>query len=56
MLLIRMVDETAHHAGRADVVCELIDGQGGSDTDMLDQEGWQTFLAKVQQAAETFRD
>ena len=29
----RVVDETAHHAGHADIVRELIDGQGGSDSD-----------------------
>jgi hypothetical protein len=56
VLLIRMVDETAHHAGHADVVRELIDGQGGSDADMLDEAGWQAYVAKIQQAAETFKD
>ena len=35
---------------------DFIDGRGGSDADMLDEEGWQAYLAKVQQAAETFRD
>ena len=30
VLLIRMVAETAQHAGRADIVRELIDGQVGN--------------------------
>jgi hypothetical protein len=55
VLLIRMVDETAHHAGHADIVRELIDGTGGPDADMLDQAGWTEFYTKVQRAAETFR-
>lgn len=55
VLLIRMVDETAHHAGHADVVRELIDGQGGSDADMLDEPGWKTYLAGIQAAADTFK-
>jgi uncharacterized damage-inducible protein DinB len=54
-LLVRMVDETAHHAGHADVVRELIDGQGGADADMFDETGWRAYHAKIQQAADTFR-
>lgn len=55
-LLVRMVDETAHHAGHADIIRELIDGQGGADADMMDEAGWTEFYAKIQGAAETFRD
>jgi hypothetical protein len=55
VLLIRMVDETAHHAGHADIVRELIDGQGGSDADMLDEAGWKTYTAKIQEAADAFK-
>ncbi|GAA1568293.1 DinB family protein [Kribbella sancticallisti] len=55
VLLIRMVDETAHHAGHADIVRELIDGTGGSDADMLDEAGWTEYCTKIQQAAETFK-
>ncbi|QNE22512.1 DinB family protein [Kribbella qitaiheensis] len=55
VLLIRMVDETAHHAGHADIVRELIDGQGGSDAHLLDQPGWQTYTTNIQAAADTFR-
>jgi hypothetical protein len=54
-LLVRMVDETAHHAGHADLVRELIDGQGGADAGMMDEAGWSDYYAKIQQAAETFR-
>ena len=53
-LLVRVVDETAHHAGHADIVRELIDGQGGKDADALDEAGWSEYYAKVQRAAETF--
>ncbi|MFF0268514.1 DinB family protein [Kribbella sp. NPDC004536] len=55
-LLVRVVDETAHHAGHADIVRELIDGQGGSDAGMLDEAGWSEFYTRIQRAAETFRD
>lgn len=54
VLLIRMVDETAHHAGHADIVRELIDGKGGSDQDMLDESGWHEYLAAVRAAADAF--
>ena len=50
-----MIAETAHHAGHADIVRELIDGRGGSDHDMLDDASWRADVAKVAAAAETFR-
>jgi uncharacterized damage-inducible protein DinB len=53
-LLVRVVDETAHHAGHADIVRELIDGQGGADADMLDVVGWSEYYLKIQRAAEAF--
>lgn len=53
-LLVRVVDETAHHAGHADIVRELIDGQGGKDAGLLDEAAWSEFYAKIQRAAETF--
>lgn len=55
VLLIRMVTETAHHAGHADIVRELIDGQGGADQDMLDADGWKAYVAEIQAAADTFK-
>ena len=53
-LLVRVVDETAHHAGHADIVRELIDGQGGADAEMLDEAGWSEYYLKIQRAAESF--
>lgn len=55
ILLIRMVDETAHHAGHADIVRELIDGTGGADADMFDEAGWTEYYIKLQRAAEAMR-
>jgi hypothetical protein len=54
-LLVRMVEETGHHAGHADICRELIDGRGGSDQDMLDEQGWSDYVAQVQAAADAFR-
>jgi hypothetical protein len=54
VLLIRMVDETAHHAGHADIVRELIDGKGGPDQDDFDESGWREYLTGVQAAADAF--
>jgi hypothetical protein len=54
-LLVRMIEETGHHAGHADICRELIDGTGGSDHDMLDERGWREYHAKVQAAADRFR-
>ncbi|MGB6454696.1 MAG: DinB family protein [Streptosporangiaceae bacterium] len=54
VLLIRMVAETAQHAGHADIVRELIDGSGGPDQDGLDEATWREYLGQVQSAADTF--
>jgi Protein of unknown function (DUF664) len=53
-LLIRMVAETAQHAGHADIVRELIDGKGGPDQDDIDEPIWREYFAQVQAAADTF--
>lgn len=54
-LLIRMVAETAQHAGHADIVRELIDDTPGQDHDDIGDSGtWQRYLAQVQAAADTF--
>jgi Protein of unknown function (DUF664) len=53
-LLIRMVAETAQHAGHADIVRELIDGQGGPDQDSIGESAWQEYVAQIQSAADTF--
>ena len=53
-LLIRMVDETAHHAGHADIIRELVDGTGGPDQDAIDEVEWQEYIIQVQTAANAF--
>ena len=54
-LVARVVAETAHHAGHCDIVRELIDGRGGRDSSMLDDEGWAAYVGRIQAAADTFR-
>ncbi len=56
-LVVRVVDETAHHAGHCDVVREMIDGRGGGDqSDIGDAEHWKAYVASIQAAADTYRD
>jgi hypothetical protein len=55
VLLIRMVAETAQHAGHADILRELIDGKGGPDQDDIDEPTWREYIAQVQTAASAFR-
>jgi hypothetical protein len=54
VLLIRMVAETAQHAGHADIIRELIDGKGGADQDAIDEATWREYTAQVRAAADTF--
>jgi hypothetical protein len=54
VLLIRMVAETAQHAGHADIVRELIDGKGGPDQDGFDEPTWREYVGRVQAAVDTF--
>jgi uncharacterized protein DUF664 len=54
VLLIRMVAETAQHAGHADIVRELIDGKGGLDQDAIDEAAWREYTTQIQAAADTF--
>jgi hypothetical protein len=54
VLLIRMVAETAQHAGHADIIRELIDGKSGPDQDSVGQATWREHVAQVQAAADTF--
>jgi Protein of unknown function (DUF664) len=55
-LLVRVVDETARHAGHADIVRELIDGRGGRDHDDLgDADAWSEYVRTVRQAADQHR-
>jgi hypothetical protein len=54
VLLIRMVAETAQHAGHADITRELIGGTSGPDQDTIDEPTWRDYLTQVQAAASTF--
>jgi hypothetical protein len=54
VLLIRMVAETAQHAGHADIVRELIDWKAGTDHDQASEAEWRDYLARVQAAADSF--
>jgi uncharacterized damage-inducible protein DinB len=55
-LVVHMLDETAHHAGHADIVREAIDGRAGRDHDDFgDAEKWAAFVGRIQEAADTFR-
>jgi len=54
VILIRMVAETAQHAGHADIVRELIDGKGGPDKDAISESTWREYIVQVQAAANAF--
>ncbi len=55
-LVVRVTAETAQHAGHADILRELLDGQAGRDHDSLgDAETWQRFVADIQRAADAHR-
>jgi hypothetical protein len=55
-LLVRVVAETAQHAGHADILRETIDGQGGRDhEDIGDDTWWESYVGRIQAAADTFR-
>jgi len=55
-LLVRVVAETARHAGHADIVRESIDGRGGPDAaDMGAAEAWSRYVERIQHAADTHR-
>ena len=52
-ILVRMIAETAHHAGHADIVREMIDGRGGKDHDEIgDAAQWARYVASIQAAAD----
>ncbi|NDL57940.1 DinB family protein [Phytoactinopolyspora mesophila] len=55
-LLIRVLSDTTQHAGHADIIRELIDGRAGADHDEVgDPAWWASYLARIQDAADTFR-
>ena len=55
VLLIRMVAETAQHAGHADIIRELTDGQVTSADATADAAFWRNRRTKVQEAANHYR-
>jgi hypothetical protein len=55
VLLVRMLEETAHHAGHVDIVREMIDGRAGADPDdSMDEDYRRTYVGKIQAAADAF--
>jgi Protein of unknown function (DUF664) len=55
-LVVRVVAETAQHAGHADILRESIDGQAGRDHALVgDDAHWSAFVARVQAAADAHR-
>lgn len=58
-ILVHLVDETARHAGQADILRELIDGSAGlragnDNLAELDAEGWGAYRAELQRIADGF--
>ena len=55
-LLVRVVAETAQHAGHAEIVRESVDGQAGRDHDAVgDEAWWHAYVARIQAAADAYR-
>lgn len=53
-LLVRMVAETAQHAGHAEIIRELADGRAGSDTGQSGTD-WPAYLGRIRAAADAHR-
>jgi len=55
-LVVRVVAETAQHAGHADILREGLDGRGGPDQDAVgDDATWSAHMAVIQAAADAYR-
>jgi hypothetical protein len=54
-LVVRVVAETAQHAGHVDILRELADGRTGSATGDTDDATWQAYVARIQAAADAHR-
>jgi hypothetical protein len=54
-LLVRMVAETAQHAGHADILRETVDGStGAGPVEPGGAEAWAAYAARIQAAADAF--
>lgn len=54
-LLVRVVAETAQHAGHVDLLREGIDGRGGPDHEEFGDAGrWREYVASLEAVARTF--
>ena len=54
-ILVHMINETARHAGHADIVRELLDGTAGDASGNLPDQSaaeWAAYRARLEQAAE----
>ncbi len=55
-LVVRVVAESAQHAGHADILREGIDGRGGRDHDDVgDAAWWDAYVGRIQEAADAHR-
>ncbi len=55
-LLVRVLADTAQHAGHADILREMIDGRAGGDRDQIgDAVWWARHVERVQRAADSHR-
>jgi hypothetical protein len=55
-LVVRVVAETAQHAGHAEILRETVDGQAGRDAAGVgNAEWWAAYVARIQAAADAHR-
>ena len=54
-LVVRVVAETAQHAGHCDILRETVDGRGGRDASAMDADAWTAYVGRIQAAADAFR-
>lgn len=55
-LLVRVVAETAQHAGHADIVREILDAEAGRTHPLMtDEKWWSEYVTKVREAADEHR-
>jgi hypothetical protein len=59
-ILVHMIAETDRHAGHADIVRELIDGQvglraGNENVPPSDQDWWADYRDRLERTAQQFR-